>query len=234
MTTRKPETLVELLKTLERSGELRSLARECGLSVRELRRRLSIWRRELTADQAGDLLLDPKPGSRQRTKTRKESTKKIRDTDQWPELPAASSLEKSPLPVRGKGVLEVFTDGASRGNPGPAAIGIVFVHKGGVELAEHSEAIGRATNNAAEYHAVVRALEHCKRWRVKRVHLNMDSELIVRQLHGTYRVKSPDLRPLYQQVVFLSKGLEEFRVRHIKRAQNGHADALANRALDED
>jgi ribonuclease HI len=233
MTARKPETLIELLKTLERSGELRSLARECGLSVRELRRRLSIWRRELTADETDDMQPEPAPSARKRTKTRKEPARKPKDAEQWPELPAASSLEKSPLPTRGKPVLEVFTDGASRGNPGPAAIGIVFGHKGGPELAEHSEAIGRATNNAAEYHAVVRALEHCKRWKVKRVHLNMDSELIVRQLHGTYRVKSPDLRPLYQQVVFLSKGLEEFRVRHIKRSRNGHADALANRALDE-
>ena len=128
--------------------------------------------------------------------------------------------------------MEIFTDGASRGNPGPASIGVVFKMKDGVELAEHSEAIGRATNNVAEYRAVVVALEHCQRWGIKRVSLNMDSELIVRQLHGTYRVKSPDLRPLYQQVVFLSRGLEEFRVRHIKRALNGHADALANRALD--
>ena len=102
--------------------------------------------------------------------------------------------------------------------PGPASIGVVFRLKDGEELAEHSEAIGRATNNVAEYRAVVAALEHCRRWGVKRVHLNMDSELIVRQLHGTYRVKSPDLRPLYQQVVFLSQGLDEFRVRHIKRA----------------
>jgi ribonuclease HI len=223
---------MELLKTLERSGDLRSLARECGLSVRELRRRLSIWRRELVDDEAQELLADPAPQTREKSKPRKETTKKKPDTDQWPELPAAAALAKSPLPARGKHVLEIFTDGASRGNPGPSAIGILFREKDGVELAEHHETIGRATNNVAEYQAVVRALEHCQRWRIKRVHLNMDSELIVRQLHGTYRVKSPDLRPLYQQVVFLSRGLEEFRVRHIKRALNGHADALANRALD--
>ena len=229
MATRKPETLTELLKTLERSGDLRSLARECGLSVRELRRRLSIWRRELN-DSGDD---DAKAGIPGQTKAPRVAGRKKAGADEWPELPAADSLDSSPLPRRGRPILEIFTDGASRGNPGPASIGVVFKLKDGVELAEYNEVIGRATNNVAEYRAVVAALEHCRRWKVKRVHLNMDSELIVRQLHGTYRVKSPDLRPLYQQVVFLSKGLEEFQVKHIKRALNAHADALANRALDE-
>jgi ribonuclease HI len=233
MTTLKPETLTELLKTLERSGDLRSLAHECGLSVRELRRRLSLWRRELTEDEVAADETASAEETKDVSKQRKETVKKTPVASPWPELPAASSLAQSPLPARGHPVLEIFTDGASRGNPGPASIGVVFKLKDGVELAEHSEAIGRATNNVAEYRAVVAALEHCQRWRIKRVNLNMDSELIVRQLHGTYRVKSPDLRPLYQQVVFLSKGLAEFRVRHIKRALNGHADALANRALDE-
>ena len=234
MTTRKPETLTELLKTLERSGDLRSLARECGLSVRELRRRLSIWRRELVDDESQVLEAVPAGENQGKTRSRREAAKKITADDQWPELSPAATLDKSPLPARGKPVLEIFTDGASRGNPGPASIGVVFKMTDGEALAEHRETIGRATNNVAEYRAVVAALEHCQRWQVKRVHLNMDSELIVRQLHGTYRVKSPDLRPLYQQVVFLSKGLDEFRVRHIKRALNGHADALANRALDAD
>ncbi|MCP4574295.1 MAG: ribonuclease HI family protein [bacterium] len=128
--------------------------------------------------------------------------------------------------------MTVHTDGASRGNPGPASIGVVFGDAAGEPVCVHGEAIGRATNNVAEYRAVVAALEHCKRWKIKRVYLHMDSELIVRQLHGTYRVKSPDLRPLYQQVVFLSRDLAEFRVRHIKRHRNAHADALANEALD--
>jgi ribonuclease HI len=234
MNTRKPETLTELLKTLERSGDLRSLARECGLSVRELRRRLSIWRRELVDDDGQVIEAAPPGGNQGKTRSRREAAKKINAEDEWPELSPAATLAQSPLPARGKPVLEVFTDGASRGNPGPASIGVVFRLKDGEALAEHYETIGRATNNVAEYRAVVAALEHCQRWQIKRVHLNMDSELIVRQLHGTYRVKSPDLRPLYQQVVFLSKGLDEFRVRHIKRALNGHADALANRALDAD
>jgi len=231
MTPVKPETLSELLKTLERSGELRSLARECGLSVRELRRRLSIWRRELVADGEEPVAAADKPQkSPAAAKPKGGSARKA--AEEFPELVAAADLDKSPLPREGRPVMEIFTDGASRGNPGPASIGVVFGVKGGQKLAEHFEAIGKATNNVAEYRAVVAALEHCQRWGVKRVQLKMDSELIVRQLHGAYRVKSPDLRPLYQQVVFLSKGMDEFRVAHIKRAQNAHADALANRALD--
>ena len=130
--------------------------------------------------------------------------------------------------------MEIFTDGASRGNPGPASVGVVFRQKDGPDLAEFCEVIGKATNNVAEYRAVVAALEICRDWKAKKVHLFMDSELIVRQIHGTFRVKSPDLRPLYQQVQFLIKELKEFKVTHIKRAQNSHADALTNKALDQE
>ncbi len=229
-----PETLSELLKTLERSGELRSLARECGLSVRELRRRLSIWRRELSAadeEALGEGIPDEATAV-VAAKAKKVASRKIEKPD-FPTLDRAEDLADSPLPGEGRPTMVLHTDGASRGNPGPAAVGVVFSIKGGEKVAEHCETIGKATNNVAEYRAVVAALEHCYRWRVRRVHLKMDSELIVRQLHGTYRVKSPDLRPLYQQVMFLTKGMDEFRVAHIKRAQNAHADVLANRALDQ-
>jgi len=244
MTENSPESLSELLKTLERSTELRSLARQCGLSVRELRRRLSIWRRELAVGDEADCdspreALDetisvplPAPHPENEAKTTRPALSGNKD-DVFTSLTPAAELLASPLPTQGKPIMEIFTDGASRGNPGPAAIGIVFGVKGGKLVAEHCEAIGRTTNNVAEYRAVVVALEHCGRWGVQRVHLRLDSELIVRQLHGVYRVKSPDLRPLYQQVVFLSKNLDEFQVEHVKRAFNVHADALANSALDE-
>ncbi len=231
-----PETLTDLLRTLEHSGELRILARECGLSVRELRRRLAIWRRELVSEDS-----DPKvqavkssgissgaeAGKKSQTKG-KSGTK----TAAFPDLVSAKKIKKNPLPAKGSDLLEIFTDGASRGNPGPASIGVLFRQKDGPDLAEYCQAIGSTTNNVAEYRAVVAALEICRDWKVKKVHLYMDSELIVRQIHGTYRVKSPDLRPLYQQVQFLIKELSEFRVTHIKRAFNSHADALANKALD--
>lgn len=239
MNATEPETLTDLLRALERSGDLRTLARECGLSVRELRRRLAIWRRELQAEH------EPEAYEAEGGLAAGLSTAPILEAERddglpaaeaapgpWPVLVAAASLARSPLPTRGKAVMEIFTDGASRGNPGPAAIGIVFRRKGGEDLAEHVEAIGRATNNVAEYRAVVTALEFCQKWGIKRVHLKLDSELIVRQLLGVYRVKSPELRPLYQQVAFMSRGMAEFEVTHVRREQNAHADALANRALD--
>lgn len=230
-----PETLTELLRTLERSGELRSLARECGLSVRELRRRLSIWRRELNSNEEDDPAVEALPAKKEKADkapASKSTKAKAERLAKWPELTSADEISVNPLPDEGSDILEVFTDGASRGNPGPASVGVVFRQKSGPDLAEYCETIGRATNNVAEYKAVVAALEHAVRWKVRRVHLYMDSELIVRQLHGVYRVKSPDLRPLFQQAVFLSKELREFKVKHVKRAQNSHADALANKALD--
>ncbi len=232
--SKNPETLPDLLRTLERSGELRSLARECGLSVRELRRRLAIWRRELVnADVSPDEFLDKVSAKHLKVtgKSGKGATPVV-DNAQWPELTPASAIRKNPLPADGSPIMEVFTDGASRGNPGPAAVGVLFRQKHGPDLAEHCEAIGKATNNVAEYQAVVSALEHVRRWKVRKVHLFMDSELITRQLSGAYRVKSPDLRPLFQQVVFLSRDLAEFKVHHVKRAQNAQADALANKVLD--
>lgn len=221
-----PETLTELLRTLERGVDLRSLARECGLSVRELRRRLSIWRREILDADAGPA----EAPARETGKRRPAPKASARD---WPELPSAEEMAGNPLPQKGSQVLEIYTDGASRGNPGPAAVGVVFRQKNGPELCEYHEAIGPCTNNVAEYHAVLAGLGYCSRWSAKKVHLYMDSELIVRQLKGIYQVKSPDLRPLYQQVVVLTRGLKEFEVRHVPRIKNAHADALANRALDE-
>lgn len=236
--TNQPETLPELLRTLERSVDLRSLARECGLSVRELRRRLSIWRREIVDDDS-DGPDSPDGGSIAAIETgpeaapARETAKRPRKSDKaWPELISATEVTANPLPRSGARIVEAFTDGASRGNPGPAAVGVLFRQKGGPDLCVYNEAIGRATNNVAEYRAVLAALEHCRRWGVGRVHLFMDSELIVRQLKGVYQVKSPDLRPLYQQVLVLSRQLREFQVFHIPRAKNAHADVLANRALD--
>jgi ribonuclease HI len=234
----KPETLTELLHTLEHSDDLRSLARECGLSVRELRRRLAIWRREMISEDAGEMASSaPEIVVAAGKNTGKKSSAKAKPESKhqtFPELISAKDIKRNPLPKHGSDVLEIFTDGASRGNPGPASVGVYFRQKGGAGLAEYCETIGMTTNNVAEYRAVVAALEICRDWKAKKVHLFMDSELIVRQIHGTFRVKSPDLRPLYQQVQFLIKELKEFKVTHIKRAQNSHADALTNKALDQE
>ncbi|MFH1841813.1 MAG: ribonuclease HI family protein [bacterium] len=222
----RPMTLLELLQTLERSQELRSLAKECGLGVKELRRRLKLWSRELTAEVAAAAAPETNPGAEPAT-----ARPRIEAADTWPELIAAVEVSTTPLPRRGSRVLEAWTDGASKGNPGPASIGIVFRQHNGEPLCSHYEAIGRATNNVAEYRAVLRALEFCQQWRVKSLNLYVDSELVARQLSGAYRVKSPSLAPLYQQAAFLARGLDVFRVYHVPREQNRHADYLANKAL---
>jgi ribonuclease HI len=226
---KEPTTLTELLRTLESSSDLRSLARECGLSVRELRRRLAVWRRELAEPEGGVAATGGKSAKAAAAGRSRRSAKSA--AEKWPELPDARSLKKIPLPKEGSDVLEIHTDGASKGNPGPASIGAVFGQQDGPELCTLSEAIGDATNNVAEYRAVVAALEVCAAWKAERVHLYVDSELIARQLQGRYRVKSPDLRPLYQQVVHLSRNLRRFSVRHVPREQNAHADHLANQAF---
>lgn len=217
-----PDTLIDLLRALERSADLRGLARECGLTVRELRRRLAVWRRELNAEQVDEAAV---AGSTKPTAAQK------RQAAQWPELADAATIATSPLPSTGSKILEVYTDGASKGNPGPASVGVVFKQKSGPTLCGLSQAIGRATNNVAEYRAVIAALECIDRWQIERVHLYVDSELIARQLTGAYRVKSPDLRPLYQRVIHLSRRLQTFSVRHVPRERNAHADYLANQAL---
>ena len=128
----------------------------------------------------------------------------------------------------------IFTDGASRGNPGPAAIGVTIKDEQGRFITSISQRIGRATNNQAEYRAIIAALEEATRLDAKRVDVKMDSELVVKQINGEYRVKKATLKPLYQQVKQLQGLLEGFTITHILRQQNIEADKLANKALDID
>jgi ribonuclease HI len=135
--------------------------------------------------------------------------------------------------VSGPDSLILHVDGASRGNPGEAAFGVHVAGPGGETLAELYAPIGRATNNVAEY----RALVHGLRWALARgarsVEVFSDSELLVRQMSGRYRVKSPGLRSLHQEAAGLVSRFDHARIRHVPREQNREADALANRALDE-
>ncbi len=125
----------------------------------------------------------------------------------------------------------IHSDGVSRGNPGPAAIGAIIRGERGRLLASISQPIGRATNNQAEYRAIIAALEQALALGARQVELNSDSELVVRQIKGQYRVRKEALRPLYQRVKELQSRLEGFTVRHIPRQQNREADKLANAAL---
>jgi ribonuclease HI len=131
--------------------------------------------------------------------------------------------------------LVLYTDGASRGNPGPAGIGAALYRVEDGRLApvgEVSEGIGVTTNNVAEYRAVVAGLQRAAELAPERLVLRADSQLLIRQLQGRYRVKAENLRPLYEQARQLLKGIPSVALEHVPREDNTVADALANAALD--
>ena len=126
-----------------------------------------------------------------------------------------------------------YTDGASRGNPGPAGIGVYLVTADGDELEEVARGIGRATNNEAEYGAVITAARRAGELGVSQLLIRTDSELVARHLTGQYRVKSPKLQPLYREALSLLGRLKSWRIESIPREENRDADRLANRGIDE-
>jgi ribonuclease HI len=123
-------------------------------------------------------------------------------------------------------------DGGSRGNPGPAGIGVVVQAADGTPLVTLGRYIGRATNNVAEYRALITALERARELGAKRVQIRGDSELIIKQMRGEYRVKHPDMRVLYDQARELVRGFEDVKIEHNLRHKNALADKLANLAMD--
>jgi ribonuclease HI len=124
-------------------------------------------------------------------------------------------------------------DGGSRGNPGPASYGVVVRNERGEIVAKLKKYIGRMTNNVAEYYGLIAALDYAQSSGVRALRIESDSELLVRQMRGHYKVKSPDLRPLFERAKKMSQTFESFRIDHVYREQNAEADALANEALDE-
>ena len=140
---------------------------------------------------------------------------------------------KKAMPDWPKTVL-IYTDGASRGNPGPCALGLTVldgnhsvIYEEGSYLEDHN------TNNFAEYRAVIRALELTVQHRVQKLSLFSDSEFLICQLNKKYKVKSTNIKPLFEQCQKLLKKIPAVRLKHIPREQNTSADALANQALDE-
>jgi ribonuclease HI len=124
-------------------------------------------------------------------------------------------------------------DGGSRGNPGPAAYGVVIRDGRGEIVARLKKYIGRSTNNVAEYYGLIAALDYAESHGVRAIRIESDSELLVKQMRGQYKVKSEDLRPLFERALKMSKAFDSFRIEHVYREQNREADALANQALDE-
>jgi ribonuclease HI len=126
----------------------------------------------------------------------------------------------------------LFTDGGARGNPGPAAYGFVLESEDGTVLAAKGEAIGTATNNVAEYSGLIAGLEKALELPVSEVEVVSDSELMVKQMRGEYRVKNKALRELYDEATALARRIGNVEYRHVKRAHNELADKLVNDALD--
>jgi ribonuclease HI len=126
----------------------------------------------------------------------------------------------------------VHVDGGARGNPGPAAIGVVVSSPGGEVLDEVAETIGVATNNVAEYRALLRGIERARALGATVVEIVNDSELVAKQLTGAYKVKHPALKPLHAEAMASLRGFDGWRVRSVPRAQNARADELVNQALD--
>ncbi len=123
-------------------------------------------------------------------------------------------------------------DGGARGNPGPAACAAVAFSRDGRRLAERARRLGRATNNVAEYHGLLLALELARELGARELELVCDSELVAKQLRGEYRVKNPGLKPLFERARRELEGFDRWRIRSVARAQNREPDELLNRALD--
>jgi ribonuclease HI len=128
--------------------------------------------------------------------------------------------------------LVVHVDGGARGNPGPAAIGVVVSDAAGSPLEQLGEPIGEATNNVAEYRALLRGLERARALGAEEVEVVGDSELVAKQVNGQYKVKHPAMRPLHAEALRALARFERWRVRTVPRSQNAAADALVNAALD--
>jgi ribonuclease HI len=136
-----------------------------------------------------------------------------------------------PAKVR-KTVASLYTDGASRGNPGPAGAGVLLLDEKGRPILELNRFLGKATNNEAEYQALIAGLEAAEKLGVSRLQIFLDSELVVKQLQGEYRVRNPRLQPLFDEVASRLQRFSRYAIMYVPRDRNQAADRLANEAVD--
>ncbi|PIE58878.1 MAG: ribonuclease H [Desulfobulbus propionicus] len=139
---------------------------------------------------------------------------------------------KAPANTARTNLYSLFTDGASRGNPGHAGCGVSLCSADGTEIAGLSSYIGQCTNNVAEYKALILGLEHALVLGCSKLAVHLDSELIVQQVKGAYKVKNAALKPLHARVITLLGQFSFWTILHIPRAENARADALANQGID--
>jgi len=137
-----------------------------------------------------------------------------------------------PITSHEQGFLVAFVDGGARGNPGPAGYGVIFEDEVGRPVAQLSEFLGRQTNNYAEYSGLLAALNYTLRHGFKAMKVISDSELMVKQINGVYKVSSPTLKELHERAMKLIDQLDCFEIRHVLREKNRDADRLANLAMD--
>ncbi|MGA8036934.1 MAG: reverse transcriptase-like protein [Candidatus Acidiferrales bacterium] len=149
-----------------------------------------------------------------------------------PPPPSSARLfpDTSAAPPAGVHIANV--DGASRGNPGPASYAVVVRNADGEIVEKLAKNIGSQTNNVAEYFGLIAALDYATSHNIRALRIRSDSELLVRQMQGRYKVKSPDLKPLFERAAKLAKQIPYFTIEHVRREYNADADALANVALD--
>jgi len=170
-------------------------------------------------------------------RTESAGTRPCRESEGVPQL------LNSPPKIGGQGIekpnmdkspkrLTLYVDGASRGNPGPAAIGVVIKDEKGATALRMSSSIGRATNNQAEYSALITALEEAKRLGAEHVDIRTDSQLMAEHIQGNYKVRNAHIRPLFEEVKRLLAAFKSYGIDHIPRERNGEADSLANEALN--
>lgn len=164
------------------------------------------------------------------SKAEREQRKRERAAAAEAERQAAeAAVQASARPVRTR----LFTDGAARGNPGPAGAGAVIISPDGHVVAKVGKFLGDETNNVAEYMGLIIGLKRAKAMGIKELDVLADSELLVKQLNGEYAVKAEHLKPLHEEARALLKAFSEIEIRHIPREENAQADAMSNRAIDE-
>jgi ribonuclease HI len=186
-------------------------------------------RRQSDVEKAAQRAADEIDEQMELSKAERERRKRERAQAEERERQAAAAAEEAERAKRTR----LYTDGAARGNPGPAGAGAVILNPDGHIVAKIGKFLGDSTNNVAEYMGLILGLKRAKAMGIKELEVYSDSELLVKQLAGDYAVKAEHLRPLHDEAKALLQGFSFIQVRHIPREENAQADAMSNRAIDE-
>jgi ribonuclease HI len=186
-------------------------------------------RRQSDVEKAAQRAADEIDEQMELSKAERERRKRERAQAEERERQAAAAAEEAERAKRTR----LYTDGAARGNPGPAGAGAVILNPDGHIVAKIGKFLGDSTNNVAEYMGLILGLKRAKAMGIQELEVYSDSELLVKQLAGEYQVKADHLRPLHDEAKALLQGFTFVQVRHIPREENAQADAMSNRAIDE-